>query len=47
MVFFVGLTAGSDINCAMDEAEKELIAKVLDGHPDLQFGRRGAAEGNG
>jgi RNA polymerase sigma-70 factor (ECF subfamily) len=30
----VGSTAGSGINCAMDATEQELIAEVLEGHPD-------------
>ena len=34
MVFSVGSTAGFGINCAMDATEQELIAEVLDGHPD-------------
>ena len=30
----MGSTAGSGINCEVDATEKELIAEVLDGHPD-------------
>ena len=30
----MGSTAGSVINCEVDATEKELIAEVLDGHPD-------------
>jgi len=30
----VGSTAGSGINCEVDATEQELIAEVLDGHPD-------------
>ena len=34
MTFFVGLTVASGINCEVDATEQELIAEVLDGHPD-------------
>ena len=30
----MGSTAGSGINCEVDATEQELIAEVLDGHPD-------------
>ena len=30
----MGSTADSDINCEVDATEQELIAEVLDGHPD-------------